>query len=70
MLYAEFVVNENRPESEENKVVGVASSIVDKMKPHQVRTYLFMYVRFTMYIYFYYYVFEDSIIFCISSYNH
>ena len=42
MLYAEFVVNENRPESEENKVVGVASSIVDKMKPHQVRTYLFI----------------------------
>jgi hypothetical protein len=30
-------VNDSRPESEKDKEVGVASTIVDKMKPHQVR---------------------------------
>jgi hypothetical protein len=31
-------VNDSRPASEKDKEVGVASTIVDKMKPHQVRT--------------------------------
>ena len=30
-------MNDSRPESEKDKEVGVASTIVDKMKPHQVR---------------------------------
>ena len=31
-----FVVNDTRPENEKDLEVGVASTIVDKMKPHQV----------------------------------
>ena len=33
-----FVVNDTRPENEKDLEVGVASTIVDKMKPHQVIT--------------------------------
>jgi hypothetical protein len=37
-------VNDIRPENEKDLEVGVASTIVDKMKPHQVSVALYYFV--------------------------
>jgi hypothetical protein len=57
-------VNDIRPENEKDLEVGVASTIVDKMKPHQVSVALFLnaiqIINFVLYFFFLSFI-------CISS---
>lgn len=57
-------MNDIRPENEKDLEVGVASTIVDKMKPHQVSVALFLnaiqIINFVLYFFFLSFI-------CISS---